>query len=73
MLLTALIIAALWYVAVYLVLRFRYQPRTGRTRPAPEPDRVVPYLNHLYVSAPTDAEAVELFLRKDLELAGRPQ
>ena len=70
--LTGIIVAAMLYVLLFTVLWSR--TRFAKRRVAPQPlTRVVPWNGHLYTEAPTEAEVAELFLRKDLELAGRGQ
>lgn len=72
--LTALICLTCFYFGAFVVLHVRAVAAAGRTSRVSEPTRrVIPWNGHLYTEAPTEAEVVELFLRKDLELAGRGQ
>jgi hypothetical protein len=82
--LTALICLSCFYLGAFVVLHVRAVAKAGLTSrhsfetttfrtSSPPFTRVIPWNGHLYTEAPTDAEVAELFLRKDLELAGRGQ
>lgn len=66
--LSVLIVVAVWYVLTFVVLRFRYRARPGRTS---RRAKVLPWNGHLYIEAATDAQAADALLRADLELAAR--
>jgi hypothetical protein len=72
--LTALSCLASFYCGAFVVLYVRARAKPGRTSRAPEPtSRTIPWNGHLFTEAPTDAEVADLFLKKDIELAGRGQ
>lgn len=67
--LTGIIVACLLYVLLFLALwsQVRFAAKPGRTcRPAV---KVTPWGRHIHLTARSDAEAAEAFLRADLQLA----
>jgi hypothetical protein len=69
--LTGLILAGCLWFGLFVVLRFEYRARPGRT--SRRRIQATPWRGHLHIEAPSESEAVDELLRADYELAKRGQ